>query len=72
VDLGAGLGDRHHVGSVACHVLRHIGDDGEGGNGLETILSGGGQCRRDGGGDDDESGKQTTMHQTLQIRTVIQ
>ena len=35
VDLGAGLGDRLHVGGITGHVARHVGDDGEGGDDLE-------------------------------------
>ena len=35
VDLGAGLGDRLHVGGITGYVARHVGDDGEGGDDLE-------------------------------------
>ncbi len=53
VDLGAGLGERVHVGDVARHVARHVGDDGECSDDLDTLagpgLGGVGGERGEGG-----------------------
>ena len=40
VDLGSGLGDRLDDRGVARNVPRHVGDDREGGDGLELVLCG--------------------------------
>ncbi|MNV35285.1 hypothetical protein D3C71_1267280 [compost metagenome] len=52
VDLGAGLGDAFDIGRIACDVLRHVGDDGEGGDDLGLFLS------RSGEGQGDQAGKE--------------
>jgi hypothetical protein len=40
VDLRPGLGDRLHDSGTAGHMLRYVGDDGEGGDNLELALCG--------------------------------
>lgn len=43
VHLSARFGDRDGIAPLTCHVARHVGDDGDGGDDLRRLLREGGQ-----------------------------